>query len=69
MSRSPQPPARQGRPIVFVVDDDPSVRDALGSLFRSVGLRVELLGSAAEFLQHKRPDGAAAWCSTSGCRA
>ena len=59
MSRSPQPPGTaKAEPIVFVVDDDPSVREALGSLFRSVGLRVELLGSAAEFLQHKRPDGA-----------
>jgi FixJ family two-component response regulator len=42
---------------VFVVDDDPSVREALSSLFRSVDLHVELFGSAAEFLQHKRPDG------------
>jgi FixJ family two-component response regulator len=59
MSRAPQPPATaKAEPIVFVVDDDPSVREALGSLFRSVGLRVELFGSAAEFLQHKRPDGA-----------
>jgi FixJ family two-component response regulator len=44
-------------PTVFVVDDDPSVRDALSSLFRSVGLEVELFGSAADFLLHyKRPD-------------
>jgi FixJ family two-component response regulator len=43
---------------VFVVDDDPSVREALASLFRSVDLHVELFASAAEFLQHKRPDGA-----------
>jgi len=59
MSRPPQPPATaKAQPIVFVVDDDPSVREALGSLFRSVGLQVELFGSAAEFLQRKRPDGA-----------
>ena len=45
-------------PIVFVVDDDPSVCKALSSLFRSVGLRVELFGSAAEFLQRKTPDSA-----------
>ena len=32
--------------IVFVVDDDVSIRDALKSLIRSVGLRVELFGSA-----------------------
>jgi len=59
MSRTPQPPATaKATPIVFVVDDDPSVREALSSLFRSVGLQVELFGSAAEFLQRKRPDGA-----------
>ena len=59
MSRTPQPPAAaKATPIVFVVDDDPSVREALSSLFRSVGLQVELFGSAAEFLQRKRPDGA-----------
>ncbi len=43
-------------PIVFVVDDDVSIRDALKSLIRSVGLRVELFGSPREFLQAKRPD-------------
>ena len=43
-------------PIVFVVDDDASIRDALKSLIRSVGLRVELFGSPREFLQGKRPD-------------
>jgi FixJ family two-component response regulator len=43
-------------PIVFVVDDDLSVREALSSLIRSVGLRVETFASAQEFLQFKRPD-------------
>ena len=43
-------------PIVFVVDDDASVRNALKSLIRSVGLQVELFGSAQEFLQSKRPN-------------
>ena len=43
-------------PVVFVVDDDASVRNSLGSLFRSVGLRVELFGSADEFLQGQHPD-------------
>ena len=37
--------------IVFVVDDDASVRNALKSLIRSVGLQVELFSSAQEFLQ------------------
>jgi FixJ family two-component response regulator len=41
---------------VFVVDDDPSVRSALGDLFASVGLRVELCGSPTEFLRAKLPD-------------
>jgi FixJ family two-component response regulator len=40
--------------IVFVIDDDPSVRDALNSLIRSVGLRVEAFGSAEDFLQRER---------------
>jgi FixJ family two-component response regulator len=43
------------RPIVFVVDDDRSVREALGGLIRSVGLRVETFASAAEFLRQKPP--------------
>ena len=42
--------------VVFIVDDDASVRDALKRLIRSVGLRVELFGSAQEFLQRGRPD-------------
>src|SRR5258708_25961584 len=43
-------------PIVFVVDDDASVRDAVRRLIASVGLRVETFGSAHEFLNHKRPE-------------
>jgi RNA polymerase sigma factor (sigma-70 family) len=39
--------------IVFVIDDDASVRDALRSLIRSVGLEVELFASAQEFLKRK----------------
>jgi FixJ family two-component response regulator len=42
--------------VVFVVDDDPSIRDALTSLLRSVGLRVETFGSAREFLTRQPPD-------------
>jgi len=41
---------------VFVVDDDPSVRRAIKRLVGSVGLQVELFGSAHEFLQATRPD-------------
>ena len=42
--------------IVFVVDDDPSIREAIKSLITLVGLRVETFGTAREFLQSKRPD-------------
>jgi FixJ family two-component response regulator len=42
--------------IVFVIDDDDSVRRALRRLIRSVGLQVELFGSAPEFLERPRPD-------------
>ena len=41
---------------VFVIDDDASVRDALKSLIRSVGLEVELFGSTQEFLGRAQPD-------------
>jgi FixJ family two-component response regulator len=43
-------------PIVFVVDDDSSMRAALANLFRSMNLRVEVFGSAAELLQTELPD-------------
>jgi len=42
--------------IVFVIDDDESMREALKSLIRSVGLSVETFASAHEFLQSRRPD-------------
>ena len=42
--------------IVFVVDDDVSVREALEGLIRSAGLRVETFRSAREFLARERPD-------------
>ena len=42
--------------IVYVVDDDASVRRGLSNLVRSVGLRVEVFASASEFLAVKRPD-------------
>jgi FixJ family two-component response regulator len=44
-------------PVVFVVDDDASVRESLAELLASVGLRVEAFGSAAQFLQSKIADG------------
>jgi FixJ family two-component response regulator len=42
--------------IVFVIDDDMAMRETLSSLFRSVGLRVELFGSAREFARIKIPE-------------
>ena len=44
------------QPVVFVIDDDPSVRDALAGLLRSVGLDVLSFASTQEFLQSKRRD-------------
>jgi FixJ family two-component response regulator len=43
-------------PIVFVVDDDAAARSAIRSMLQSVGLRVEMFGSAAEFLEHAETD-------------
>jgi len=42
--------------IVFVVDDDPSIRRAIKRLVESVGLHVELFGSAPEFMSSSRPE-------------
>jgi len=47
---------KAGDPIVFVVDDDSSMREALSDLIASVGLLVEAFKSAREFLEHNRPD-------------
>jgi FixJ family two-component response regulator len=44
-----------GIPIVFVVDDDPAVREALSGLIRSIGMRVKTFASAAEFLRQEPP--------------
>ena len=44
-------------PVVYVVDDDPSVRTALERLFTSVRLAVETFNSAQEFLEHEQADG------------
>jgi FixJ family two-component response regulator len=43
-------------PIVFIVDDDHRVREALSSLISSLQLRVASFGSAAEFLESDKPD-------------
>ena len=59
MTDRPQPPrevASNEVPIVFVVDDDDSMRRGLTNLFESVGLRVETFSSATELLQTRLPD-------------
>ena len=43
-------------PIVFVVDDDRSIREGLIDLISSVGMRAKAFATAQEFLRHKRPD-------------
>ena len=42
--------------MVFVIDDDESIREALKSLISSVGLQVATFASAREFLQSRTPD-------------
>jgi FixJ family two-component response regulator len=54
--KSSHEPASTKEPIVFVIDDDASMRRALTNLFQSVGLMVEVFGSAPEMLQSKLPD-------------
>jgi FixJ family two-component response regulator len=54
--KSSHEPASAEEPIICVIDDDVAVRTTLSSLFRSVGLRVELFGSVHEFKQIKTPD-------------
>jgi FixJ family two-component response regulator len=54
--KSSHEPVGAKEPIVFVVEDDSSIRRALTNLFQSVGLGVEVFGSASEMLQSKLPD-------------
>lgn len=55
--RSPTTQSGSGaeEPIVLVIDDDESVRDAIGSLLHSVGLRFQTYNSAQSFLQAELP--------------
>jgi FixJ family two-component response regulator len=48
--------SNDGDEMVFVIDDDESIRESLKSLMRSVGLGVETFASAQDFLQSTRPD-------------
>ena len=49
-------PASAREPLIFIVEDDELMRRALSNLFQSVGLEVEMFGSASEMLQSKLPD-------------
>jgi FixJ family two-component response regulator len=44
--------------VVFVIDDDPSLRTSLSSLFRSIGIKIVTFDSAADFLKIELPDAA-----------
>ena len=44
------------KPVVFVVDDDPHIREALHGLIRSLQLNVQTFGTTDEFLNYKRPE-------------
>ena len=44
------------QPIIFVLDDDERVREALSSLLSSLGFRAEVFASAREYLEFKKPD-------------
>jgi FixJ family two-component response regulator len=46
----------EANPIVFVVDDDASVRDAIGNLLESIGVRAQMFSSTEEFMQARRPE-------------
>jgi len=48
-------PTTEVEPAVYVIDDDVGIRESLGLLFRSVGLRAELFRSANELMQSKLP--------------
>jgi two-component system response regulator FixJ len=52
--------------VVYLVDDDDAVRDALGMLFKSIGLEFEAYASALEFLE--RYDGARHACLVADIR-
>jgi len=54
--------------VVFVIDDDPSMRAAIEDLVGSVALAVRPFASPQEFLASKRPDARAAWYSMCDCQ-
>ena len=55
-AKPPREPISAREPLVFIVEDDESMRTALSNLFQSVGLEAVVFGSAADMLQSKLPD-------------
>lgn len=53
------PDVKNEAPLVYIVDDDLAVREALRSMVRSAGMRCETFASAHEFLGYSRADGPA----------
>jgi FixJ family two-component response regulator len=60
--------AREEQPIVFVIDDDASVREGVGDLLRSVGLGCSRFDQRKIFLRASAPMRLAVLCLTSDCR-
>ncbi|MEH2487645.1 response regulator transcription factor [Bradyrhizobium sp. AZCC 2230] len=54
--KTPRESISAREPLVFIVEDDELMREALGNLFASIGLEVEVFGSASEMLRSKLPD-------------
>ena len=54
--------------MVYIVDDDPDMRDSLRFLLKTVGLRTATFSSAAEFIGGYTCAARRVWCSTSACR-
>lgn len=49
-------PSSEAKPVVFVIDDDPSMRAALSGLFQTAGIDALIYGSTQDFLRASRPD-------------
>ena len=53
------PPPPNAQPTIIIIDDDPSIRDSISSLIRSIGFQARTFGSVAEFRKSGRPNGPA----------